>query len=92
MRIAVRVVAIGMFVMLAGCSSLNPFARKPAPRHVPTPLQAFKQTLTARTVWTASVGNAGAYIFSPAVAQSSVFAAFLRSLAAANGRSRPRCH
>ncbi|MBS1186768.1 MAG: bamB [Burkholderiaceae bacterium] len=75
MRIAVRVVAIGMFAMLAGCSSLNPFASKPVPRHVPAPLQDFKQTLTARTVWTASVGNAGAHIFSPALAQSSVFAA-----------------
>ncbi len=78
MRIAVRMVAIGMFALLAGCStmsSLNPFASKPKPRHVPTPLQEVGQTMAVRTVWTASVGNAGVYSFSPALARGSVFAA-----------------
>ena len=75
MRIAVRLLALGMFALLAGCASLNPFASKSAPRQVPSPLQDFRQTMAVRTVWSASVGGAGTHLFSPALAQSSVFAA-----------------
>ncbi|MEA5097490.1 MAG: outer membrane protein assembly factor BamB [Burkholderiaceae bacterium] len=75
MRIAVKVVAIGTFALLAGCSSLNPFASKPKPRNVPAPLQDFRQTMAVRTAWTASVGKAGAYTFTPALARGSVFTA-----------------
>jgi len=54
---------------------LNPFASKAAPRNPPAALEDFKQTLAVRTAWTASVGDAGTFVFSPAVAGNSVFAA-----------------
>ncbi|MDB5762430.1 MAG: bamB [Herminiimonas sp.] len=63
---------------MAGCStlsSLNPFASKPVPRNPPAALTEFKQTLGVRTAWSASIGNAGAYVFSPASASGSLFVA-----------------
>lgn len=75
MRIAAKLTCAGVIAVLAGCSSLNPFASKPAPRNPPAALEDFKQTLAVRTAWTASVGNAGTFFFSPAVAGGSVFAA-----------------
>lgn len=77
--IASRLTYLGMCAALAACSSLNPFSSKPVPRNPPAALQDFKQTLPVQTAWTVSVGNAGAFEFSPAFADGSVFAA------AANG-------
>ena len=75
MRIAVKLTCVGMVALVAGCSSWNPFASKTAPRNPPAALEDFKQTLTVRTTWSASIGKAGAFVFSPAVAGNSVFAA-----------------
>lgn len=75
MRIAVKLTCVGMLALMAGCSSLNPFASKPAPRNPPTALEDFRQTLAVRNAWSASIGGAGTFVFSPAIAGNSVFAA-----------------
>jgi outer membrane protein assembly factor BamB len=75
MRIAVKLTCVGIVALVAGCSSLNPFASKPTPRNPPAALEDFKQTLGVRTAWSASIGSAGEFVFSPAVAGNSVFAA-----------------
>ena len=81
-------------LVLTGCStlsSMNPFASKPVPRNPPAALVDFKPTMAIRTAWTASVGGAGAYVFSPIVANSSLFAAAadgsVSRIDAASGRS-----
>jgi outer membrane protein assembly factor BamB len=61
-------------VLVAGCSSLNPFAGK-APRNPPAELVDFKATLNARTAWSLGVGSAGSFAFSPVFANGSLFAA-----------------
>lgn len=93
MRIAVKVTCVAALAVLAGCASLNPFADKGG-RTAPAALEEFKPTLEVRTAWSASVGNAGAYAFSPAVASGSVFAAAadgsLMRIDAASGRAQWR--
>jgi outer membrane protein assembly factor BamB len=93
MRTAVKVMCAGIVVVLAGCSSLNPFA-KSAPRNPPAALEDFKPTMAVRTAWSASVGRAGAFVFSPAFADSSVFAAAadgtIVRIDAANGNAQWR--
>jgi len=74
MRVAVKLTCVGMIAFLAGCSSWNPFA-KSAPRNPPAALEDFKPVLAVRTAWTTSIGSAGTFVFSPAVADKSVFAA-----------------
>lgn len=75
MRIAANLTYAALFTALVGCSSLNPFGSSPAPSHPPAALQDFKPVLTVRPSWSVSVGNAGAFAFSPAIADGSVFAA-----------------
>ncbi len=78
MHIAAKLIGAGAIALLAGCStlsSLNPFARKPAPVNPPAALVDFQPSLAVRTAWSTSVGNAGAYTFSPALANGSVFVA-----------------
>ncbi|HYD96907.1 MAG TPA: outer membrane protein assembly factor BamB [Noviherbaspirillum sp.] len=91
MRIAVKLTCAGVLAMVAGCSSLNPFASKPAPRNPPAALADFKQTLAVRTAWSASVGSAGTFFFTPSVVGNSVFAAAadgtVARLDVANGRA-----
>jgi outer membrane protein assembly factor BamB len=94
MRIAAKFASAGLLVILAGCStlsSLNPFASKPAPRNPPAPLIDFKPTMAIRSVWSISVGTAGRFVFSPANANGSLFAAAadgsLMRIEAASGRS-----
>lgn len=93
-RMALTVLCAGLLVALAGCStlsSLNPFASKPSTRNQPTPLVDFKQTLNARTIWSASVGKAGKYVFSPALVGNDLFTAAadgtINRLDAATGQS-----
>ncbi len=94
MRIAAKLTYIGMVAVLAGCSSINPFASKPAPRNPPAALEDFKSSLVTRTLWTESIGSAGAFFFSPAIAEGSVFVAAadgsLARIDAASGRSQWR--
>jgi outer membrane protein assembly factor BamB len=78
MRIASKFVPLLALAALAGCStlsSLNPFAKKAEPRNPPAALVEFQSTLPVATVWSASVGKADAFLFSPAVAGGSVYAA-----------------
>jgi outer membrane protein assembly factor BamB len=75
MRIAVKLTYLGMVAMMAGCSSLNPFASKAVSRNPPAPLEEIKPTLAVRTAWSVAVGSAGNYGFYPASSASSVFAA-----------------
>ncbi|MGZ3158756.1 MAG: outer membrane protein assembly factor BamB [Burkholderiaceae bacterium] len=70
MRIASKLACIGTMMVLAGCS----FWSKPA-RNVPAELVDFKQTMSVHTVWSSSVGSAGAFTFVPALGAGSVFAA-----------------
>src|SRR3569623_2086464 len=91
MRIAAKIVCVGLIGMLTACSSLNPFARKPSSRNIPAPLVAFNNTMGVRTVWTAAVGGAGKYAFTPAAVSGSVFAAAadgtITRVEAASGRT-----
>ncbi|HEY8606383.1 MAG TPA: outer membrane protein assembly factor BamB [Noviherbaspirillum sp.] len=75
MRLTEKLTCVGMVALLAGCSSLNPFASKAAPRNPPAALQELKPTVSVRTAWTANVGKSGAYVFTPALAAGSIFAA-----------------
>jgi len=59
--------------LLAGCSSLNPFASPP--RNPPAALVNFKTTLNVRTAWSTGIGGAGVFVFSPAFADGGVFVA-----------------
>ncbi|MEN3293227.1 MAG: outer membrane protein assembly factor BamB, partial [Burkholderiales bacterium] len=79
MHTAVKLTCVGLMAVLAGCSSLNPFATKAEPRNPPAALVDFKPTMPVRTAWTASVGAAGAFAFTPALANDSLY------VAAANG-------
>jgi outer membrane protein assembly factor BamB len=79
MHTAVKLTCVGLMAVLAGCSSLNPFAKKSEPRNPPAALVDFKPTMPVRTAWSASVGAAGAFAFTPALANDSLF------VAAANG-------
>ncbi|MBR0568634.1 outer membrane protein assembly factor BamB [Azoarcus sp. L1K30] len=60
------------FALLAGCSSLNPFASS-APK--PAELADFKPTVDLHELWKTNIGKAGTYVFRPAVVGDSVYAA-----------------
>lgn len=78
MRKIFKVAGLGLFALLAGCStvaSLNPFAAKVEPKNVPAALVEFKPSLDVKNVWSASVGRAGNYVFSPAQSRDSIVAA-----------------
>lgn len=75
MRIALKLTYVGMIAVLAGCSSLNPFSSKSAPRNPPAALESIKPALAVRTLWSTSIGSAKGQLFSPAVADGSVFVA-----------------
>ncbi len=66
-------VGLCALVCLAGCSMFK------EPKNPPAALVDFKATMAVKTVWSASIGTAGEFIFTPAYAENSVFAA------AANG-------
>jgi outer membrane protein assembly factor BamB len=74
MHVSIRWILIASLVLLAGCSSLNPFARK-APRNEPAPLAQFKPSMATRTVWSARIGKSGDYPLTPAVIDARVFVA-----------------
>ena len=74
MHVSIRWILITGLVLLAGCSSLNPFSRK-APRNEPAPLVQFTPSMTTRTVWAGRVGKSGDYPLAPAVVDTRVYAA-----------------
>ncbi|MDO9596586.1 MAG: outer membrane protein assembly factor BamB [Azoarcus sp.] len=63
---------LGALTLLAGCSSLNPFASS-GPK--PADLVDIKPSVDLRAVWKTSIGKSGPYVFHPAVAGDSVYAA-----------------
>jgi outer membrane protein assembly factor BamB len=74
MYLSSRWILVTALVLLAGCSSLNPFSRK-APRNEPAPLVQFTPSMAARTVWTVGIGKSGDTSLAPAVVDSRVYAA-----------------
>lgn len=78
----VRKLSLLAFVLLAGCTSLTDLKRDvsermfgPEPTDPPMALAEFKQKATAKMLWSASVGKAEGYSYSPAVDGGAVFAA-----------------
>lgn len=66
------VLAAAGFALLAGCSSMNPFAPKvPKPDEPPS----FQPKAELRSLWQVGVGAAGTYDFRPAVVGEVVYAA-----------------
>jgi outer membrane protein assembly factor BamB len=90
-RIAVTTLCIALLGLTTGCSSLNPFAKKPSTRNQPAALVDFKPTLQVQTAWTASVGKADKYVFTPALVGNDLYVAAangnLTRLDAATGRA-----
>ena len=73
--------ALALMVLLSACASKGP---------EPAKLVEFKPSLELKVAWRASVGEAGRYIFTPAIHQGSVYAAGSRGtlvrLDAKNGK------
>lgn len=73
--------ALGLLPVFAACTWLSESYVNPVnwfsstPVNKPTPLAEIKSTLPITRVWGASVGNAGVYVFVPAVAGNMVYAA-----------------
>ena len=74
MRITRKLVGVGMFALMAGCSSLNPFASKPKGNQ-PAPLVDLKGSMAVRTAWKLEVGKSQSYMFTPALAGNTIVAA-----------------
>lgn len=79
---ASRLLTILGMVLLAGCTSLTDLKTDvserlfgPEPKDPPMPLAAFKETASAKLLWSASVGEAAEYNFTPALDGNAVFAA-----------------
>lgn len=70
-KLALKLAAAAAVVALSGCSW---FSSKKDP-NPPAPLVEFAQKLRVQTVWSVSVGKAGNFMFTPAYAAGSVFAA-----------------
>jgi outer membrane protein assembly factor BamB len=68
-RYAVPVACAMTVLTIAACSSTKD------ERRVPTPLTEFKPVLEVQQAWTASVGKAGRYLFSPVAVGDAVYAA-----------------
>lgn len=60
--------------LIAGCSSLNPFASKPKGNQ-PAPLVELKGSMAARTAWKLDIGSSRGYRFSPVAADNTVLLA-----------------
>jgi outer membrane protein assembly factor BamB len=70
-RSAKALIGVGMLAITAACSV---FSSKPKGNE-PTALAELKGSMAVRTAWTANVGQAADYIFSPAVVGNTVLAA-----------------
>ncbi|MDB5804676.1 MAG: outer rane assembly lipoprotein YfgL [Betaproteobacteria bacterium] len=92
--------ACALLVALAGCSTISESSFNPinwfsaSSTNKPVELTAIKPTLTFTRLWSASVGNAGAYVFTPAVVGDTVYAAgadgSLSAFDVLNGKQRWR--
>ncbi|MES2106248.1 MAG: outer membrane protein assembly factor BamB [Pseudomonadota bacterium] len=93
MHFSAKIVGVAALLAMAGCSTLskyNPFSSKDD-KHPPAALQEFKPSMAVKQAWSASVGSAGAYVFTPAQAGEFIYAAgadgTLTKLEASNGRA-----
>jgi outer membrane protein assembly factor BamB len=88
MRTTRKLVGVGVLALIAGCSSLNPFASKPKGNQ-PAALTELKASMAARTSWKLDIGKAGNYDMSPALAGNTLVLASadgnLARVEAANG-------
>lgn len=91
MRLTSLICCAGVMLALSGCSSLNPFSKKPNPRTQPAPLVELQQSLNVRTLWSTSLGKAEKYVFTPALFGDYLYAAseggYLTKLEVGSGRS-----
>ncbi len=71
MRITEKVIAASLLAALAGCSL---FSSKDT-KNQPAPLAELKSATAVRTAWKYSLGKAGQAVFSPALANGSIFVA-----------------
>ena len=74
MRITQKLVGVSVLALMAGCSSLNPFASKPKGNQ-PVPLVELKGSMAVRTAWKLDIGKAQDFVFSPAVADNTLIVA-----------------
>ncbi|AYH42638.1 outer membrane protein assembly factor BamB [Azoarcus sp. DN11] len=73
MKRSITVLALaGSLALLAGCSSLNPFAAS-GPK--PAKLADFKPSAELHPLWQARIGKSGDYVFQPAVVGEDIYAA-----------------
>ncbi|HTD02373.1 outer membrane protein assembly factor BamB [Undibacterium sp.] len=94
MHFSAKIVGIAALLAVTGCSTIskyNPFSSKTESKHPPAALQEFKPSMAIKQAWSASVGNAGVYVFTPAQVGEFVYAAgadgTVAKLEASNGRS-----
>jgi outer membrane protein assembly factor BamB len=76
MRNTRKLVGVGVFALMTGCStlhSLNPFASK-AKGNQPAPLVELKASMAVRTAWKLDVGRAQGYQFTPAIVENTLIA------------------
>jgi outer membrane protein assembly factor BamB len=74
MRTTRKLVSVGVLALIAGCSSLNPFASKvKGPQ--PAALAELKASMSARTSWKLDIGKSNNYELSPALAGNTVVVA-----------------
>ena len=89
MRVTEKLVAASLLALMAGCSSWNPFASKD-PKVEPAKLVELKSSIAVRDAWKYSIGKAGVYAFTPALAGNSLYVVSadgaLARLDAASGR------
>ncbi|MBI3140877.1 MAG: outer membrane protein assembly factor BamB [Rhodocyclales bacterium] len=63
-------------LVLSGCASMNPMNWfSSAPKVKPAELASIQPSAELRTQWQAALGSAGSYVFTPAVAGASIYAA-----------------
>jgi outer membrane protein assembly factor BamB len=74
MRRTEKLLGLGLLALMAGCSSLNPFASKDT-RNEPAALVELKSSTAVRTNWQYSIGKADGRAFSPALVADSLFVA-----------------
>jgi outer membrane protein assembly factor BamB len=74
MRVSSKGLTVAVMLLLAGCSSLNPFSRK-APRNEPAALVQFTPSMAVRTVWSARIGKSANAPLSPVVVDARLYAA-----------------
>lgn len=71
----IRIAALLLLVMLAGCSTVSGWFAKDKTGNEPAKLVEFKQTATFNVRWHLKIGGSGNYILQPAVTSDAVYAA-----------------